>query len=734
VSVARPRATSVWERYVSGNGLTLTLAGLLALTVSLPIQRANWVANMPPPVLISLLAIATAVLFERTGLREWRIHAYAAGIGLFVVVASAVSMTPGFHTIDRSVHLVQELGSWFGAWGTDEIKAGLVEFAILMLSLTWTVAYAAAWLALRWRHGWAPVLLGGIMLGIVLGNIAENKTLWLALFMGASVLLLIHLATARRMVVWREHRLTFDPTTVLMQSGYILGAALAVVLLVSVLPTPGMAPLGALRDSVQRSVEASEAQFSRLFNGLPSRRSYRTITYGAETKFSGNPNLTDDLLFTVRGTRGTYWRARTYTDYIGTGWETGDAEFGPFTSGDGLPYEWRVLGEHEFKVSAATDTFFTAGLPLSFDEGAEALVWFDAPWDVLQVRYSEGRDFFPTRTNLNYVSIGIESTATYSQLRLAEGEYPEWVTDRYLQLPDSFPQRVRQLAEDLTAELDNPLDKIEALRDHVISLPYNLDINAPPEGVDGVEYFLFGIRQGYCDYYASSLAVMARSLGIPARYVLGYASGQFDPGSNSYRVLELNYHSWVEVYFPEYGWMPFEATPPNAIEFGGGVSLSAPPGVVESFDFSGDGLLLDEEEEEGLGDAFGADEGFGPSLRAILTVLAIAAVAALGFTWWRWWLRLGSLDRADELYAKMLRLAVLLGIPQRRDQTPIEYGESLGEEMPESVADILTLSRAYANRRYAGYPVSMQQLRYAEESWARLRWRMIKRMFRVRPA
>jgi transglutaminase-like putative cysteine protease len=536
------------------------------------------------------------------------------------------------------------------------------------------------------------------------------------------------------MVVWREHRLTFDPTTVLMQSGYILGAALGVVLLVSVLPTPRAAPLGSLRDSVEGVVEAAEAQFSRLFNGLPSRRSYRTITYGAETRFRGNPNLTDDLLFTVRGARGTYWRARSYTDYTSTGWETGEAEFGPFTSGDGLSDERRVSGEYEFKVSAATDTFFTAGLPRSFDEAAEALASFEAPWDVLQVRYSEGRDFFPTRTNLNYVSVGIESTATDSQLKQAEGEYPDWVTDRYLQLPETLPQRVRNLAIDLTFGMDNPLDKVEALREHVISLPYNLDINAPPEGMDGVDYFLFGIRQGYCDYYASSLAVMARSLGIPARYVLGYASGQFDPRSNSYQVLELNYHSWVEIYFPEYGWMPFEATPPNAVEFGGGTTLSAPPGVVDAFDFSGEGLLLDEEDEEGLGGAFQADQGFGPSLRSVLTVLAIAAVAALGFTWWRWWLRLGSLDRADELYAKMLRLAVLLGIPQRRDQTPIEYGESLGEEMPESVADIRMLSWTYASRRYAGYPVSMQQLRLVEQSWERLRWRMIKRMFRVRPA
>ena len=75
-----------------------------------------------------------------------------------------------------------------------------------------------------------------------------------------------------------------------------------------------------------------------------------------------------------------------------------------------------------------------------------------------------------------------------------------------------------------------------------------------------VDYFLFDLRQGYCDYYASAMIVFARSRGLPARLAVGYASGEYDPVSDQFLVTEADAHSWPEIYFPEYGWIPFEPT------------------------------------------------------------------------------------------------------------------------------------------------------------------------------
>ena len=92
---------------------------------------------------------------------------------------------------------------------------------------------------------------------------------------------------------------------------------------------------------------------------------------------------------------------------------------------------------------------------------------------------------------------------------------------------------------------------------------YTYDLSVPPQrkSMDAVEYFLFEEQRGYCEQFASSLAVMARSLGIPARIATGYAPGEYNPFTGLYEVKASDAHAWVEVYFPGYGWSAFDPTP-----------------------------------------------------------------------------------------------------------------------------------------------------------------------------
>jgi hypothetical protein len=91
--------------------------------------------------------------------------------------------------------------------------------------------------------------------------------------------------------------------------------------------------------------------------------------------------------------------------------------------------------------------------------------------------------------------------------------------------------------------------------------PYDLSIPPQMEEMDAVEYFLFEQKRGYCEQFSSSLAVMTRSLGIPARVVTGYAPGEYNPFTGYYDVRASDAHAWVEVYFPGYGWSTFDPTP-----------------------------------------------------------------------------------------------------------------------------------------------------------------------------
>jgi transglutaminase-like putative cysteine protease len=115
----------------------------------------------------------------------------------------------------------------------------------------------------------------------------------------------------------------------------------------------------------------------------------------------------------------------------------------------------------------------------------------------------------------------VPASFTPDQLMKAGEDYPEDITDRNLQLPSDFPSSVKDLTSSLTADIDNAYAKALLIKSYLSKIPYSLTIKAPPQGADGVDYFLFTQKSGYCTYFASAMAVMLRSAGIPARMAVG---------------------------------------------------------------------------------------------------------------------------------------------------------------------------------------------------------------------
>jgi transglutaminase-like putative cysteine protease len=130
----------------------------------------------------------------------------------------------------------------------------------------------------------------------------------------------------------------------------------------------------------------------------------------------------------------------------------------------------------------------------------------------------------------------------------------------YVALPRYYAPRVIDLAHVLAGNQPSQYEKALALEAYLRDLPYSYQVQPLPGNGDAVEQFLFDMRQGYCTYYASAMAVMARSLGIPARVVIGYATGTYDPAAGAYIVRESDAHSWPELYINGQ-WLPFEPTP-----------------------------------------------------------------------------------------------------------------------------------------------------------------------------
>ena len=159
-----------------------------------------------------------------------------------------------------------------------------------------------------------------------------------------------------------------------------------------------------------------------------------------------------------------------------------------------------------------------------------------------------------------YTFVSAVTDASVQDLEQAGSDYPPEIVDRFIQLPPEFSPQVAGLAQALTAGAATPYAKAKAVETYLRTIPYNDAIPAPPAGVDPLEYFLFDLQQGYCDYYATAMAMMLRSVGVPARAVSGYAEGIYDQEAGVYFITERDAHTWVEVFFPEYGWIEFEPT------------------------------------------------------------------------------------------------------------------------------------------------------------------------------
>ena len=261
-----------------------------------------------------------------------------------------------------------------------------------------------------------------------------------------------------------------------------------------------------------------------------------------------------------------YWRSTVYDEYMGAGWATSTALPQSYIANTplvpGLLDGYRLL-HMDVQIEQPEGKLFWSGVLYSAD------VQFRADWRLRpqtslfadQTALLRGDIFAAATSATAYQADSYIPLVTVEELRLASTDYPDEIITRYLKLPRDLPERVHQLAAEITDEKSNPYDRAKAIESYLrTNYPYDLDVPAPPQDQDVADYFLFDLKRGYCDYYATAMVVLARSSGLPARFVSGYSPGSYDAPNAQYVVRELNAHSWVEVYFPEIGWIEFEPT------------------------------------------------------------------------------------------------------------------------------------------------------------------------------
>lgn len=277
-----------------------------------------------------------------------------------------------------------------------------------------------------------------------------------------------------------------------------------------------------------------------------------------DTSVRGRPD--DTLMMRVRASAADFWRGQTFDVWDGRVWRLSDDEVKAIRGINPIDIP-ATLGDFPFG-DELIQTFYVEeqGPNLVFGAYRISQVYF--PESAL-FQLSDGtlRAAVELEKGAVYTVISSRRAVTEEILRRADfGRVPAEVLARYTQLP-SVPDRVLQLARDVTADAPTTYDKARAIEAWMAAnTTYSLDIPSLPEGADAVDQFLFVDRQGFCEQIGSSLVVMLRSLGVPARLAVGYTPGERNPFTGLYEVRARDAHSWAEVYFPGVGWQGFDPT------------------------------------------------------------------------------------------------------------------------------------------------------------------------------
>ncbi len=733
----------------------LLLLGAL-LSAANRLVATHWGENLGMAQLLALLGVVAGLALGQSVFAPRLVTWFALMYGLFAVPWQlALTVKDAVLWIERLAILASRLWLALGQLVRQEAVEDPLFFLFLMSSLSWILSVHAGYTVTRYGHPWRATLPVGVaVLFIQLSDPLLPRRAWyLAAYLFFTLLLVARLIYLRHRARWKENRVLLPPYIGLDVTRVVLQITLLFVVLAWTMPTLASA-LSAAQHTWQRITRPLDTVGDYIDNAFASLRGNVGVTYSlfAESLYlGGGVKHTDEVVMAVEAQPDPpmpvryYWRAYVYDQYADSHWNTTAftitmpiAPRRPSLTFPEIEERWTAV--FTATTFAPISTLYVPSQPLWVNRYVEADIAYntDGTADLAVLRaspYVRAHDTYRVRSSL--------STVTIAQLREAGTDYPKWVADRYLQLPSNITRRTRELAREIALDLDNPYDIAAAITTYLRThITYRETVPSQrPYGQDPVDWFLFDLREGYCNYYASAEVLMLRSLGIPARLAVGFAQGERESGSNVYVVRRNNAHAWPEVYFPGLGWIEFEPTvsePPLNRPLGldqSDASSALRPGALY-----GGGFINDENLEERLNRLLEADESLSESAdtepagawrtRAVWLVPP-ALIVLLSALVWRVRQRRGSAPLVVQLEAgirrlgleppKALRLRVRratlspleraylelnqalarLGAPPAAAHTPIERAVALTSLLPEATDPVQQLLAEYETSTYS---------------------------------
>ncbi|EFO80549.1 transglutaminase domain-containing protein [Oscillochloris trichoides DG-6] len=751
-------------------GVSLALIMCAAVIHSLAIS--GWAPGLAVLVPMSLPGFLLGVVFARIRwMPGWVAHLLSIPLSLvWAIHLLGDQMSPVLHTWrDQAVELFIRTLIWARVMGAGGRGEDLLLFVAVLCMLSWALLYDSAWQLFRYGRTWRTIIVNALVFLINYTYVLPKPDLPFFVFLAAALLLLVHQHIVQRQALWDAQQMEYPD---LLPLRFLWSAMLVCGLLITGTAfVPGSISVDRANqtwEALRRPFTLARERWEDAFSTLNAPAGAGSGAFAARNaQLGGARQLNDGLVMTVRATSFDYWRGVAFDKYSDGRWQntTGEqaraalglnsAEAARTSLAPGEPIPLTATRGRQRVDLAFTlvqdrndDLLFVGGNAESFSIPALLEHNFLRDTDPPSPNYDDTALIATPnelRSGTTYTVTALISRIDVESLRNAGTDYPAWVVERYLQVPETLTARTREQAAQIIAEAgaQNAYDQAIAIQTYLRTFRYNEAIPGPPVGAEPVDWFLFTQREGYCDYYASAMVLMLRSVGVPARWVQGYAGGVFNAENGVYEVRENVAHSWPEVYFPGIGWERFEPTP---------ASYAAGPWRPLTSVFGTDGedgpdpvpsslpADLDQPEELDPGlepsDPSGAmqntsspsptpasrDLGPWPLLIAG-SVGSLALLALLIYARWRYELR--GLSRNASAYAAMELLAAWGGHPQPAQHTPQEYAHLLSDLHPAHRSTIQQISHAYQSERYHQRRLSLP----APEDERALYMALIRRIF-----
>ena len=746
-------------RLTPGEGwLALVLLGIAVYSVVFSIVFANWVDFS----YILLFSTAAGLLLGLCVAKIQRfpqvlLHLAAVLLGYWLSIWLVSSFAYHISWLLLLANLRSIIGSGFTSTMSSNSE---VVFLFYLTFLCFFLAYFGVWLIYRARLPWLLALIYCAIMLVNLNYIKQDLSYLVVILLAALSLLIVRIQLANQLTLWTSEGLYIDRAWLqnITRRFVQIGALFTLlILLISLMmpmvsqPAPGTNFWNNL-DNFWANI--THGQISLTSPGM-LLQPYETPTnfFGDQLPITGNVNLPAGQVLSYTTSPNSppqYLQGLTYDNFDGHTWTSTSNTSSQFEANRSIPIEARnnrqqiTTNVTIIKPPEVTKHYiFAPSQPVSFS--------------VPTTLYGKGiitawTQQSPLTQGESYQAISLISGATAQDLSAVQlNQYNSTLLSNpgpsYVQKPADLSKNpiIQRTLQKWIQDSTGVYRKVKALESHLsdkTQFTYSVTNPPVPTNVDAVTWLL-QTHQGYCTYYATAMVVMVRMLGIPARIVNGFTQGSLQ--GHTWVVNGTDAHSWVQVYFPGYGWINFDPTPGYSIPAGSptrqntpAVKTSPPTRPTPIAKTGHQRPKLQPTPKPGV-------SGNGtntPSRDAIIRqnlfltlslVILFGSLAVFGLALHKRYKSKhpGTSLTASVVYRRVCRLGIIIGSPPQRWQTPYEYYRMLCRRYPRAAAPMRRITELFVRERWAPNNQATDQIeeQALEKLWHQLRNALIRSLF-----